>query len=295
MKIERSACSLVQREEIRHQVQQSVRLGDSVAAEVVQCANYSVREHQHEEAQVSILCQGVEVAFVTHSPVGRSKVVPLRPGAVSYIPPYQPHEARWTGSGLLLNLYFPQEYLARLAADMKCPVPLTMPTGRQESLINSIGHLVLDEVRETGDMLPGMVEHARFLVATRLLRLSDLRTRERASGLLSLQRLRPAIELLRSCPEQTVTMTQLSGLCKASVYYFARSFTAHLGCAPFTYQRKLRLEKAEQLLRDTELSVETIAGIVGVESPATFSRMFRRHAGYSPREYKRIHRKRFAN
>ena len=69
--------------------------------------------------------------------------------------------------------------------------------------------------------------------------------------------------------------------------HFAHSFKDRLGCAPFEFQRNARVSKAAQLLANGDLSIDRIAFKVGVDSVASFTRMFRRKTGLTPSEFRR--------
>jgi len=133
-----------------------------------------------------------------------------------------------------------------------------------------------------------MVDHARSLIVRRVLRLFSTAKINTPVGLLSAERLAKAVEALQSAPESEFRLLDLARLCNSSVYHFSRSFTARVGCAPFAFQRKLRMQKARDLLATTEWSVEQIAAAVGIGSSNSFARTFRRDSGHSPSEYRRL-------
>lgn len=56
-----------------------------------------------------------------------------------------------------------------------------------------------------------------------------------------------------------------------------------LGQTPTQVYLKLRLDRAEQLVRDTVLSVEEVAQATGFTSPSAFTRSFKSHFGAPPR------------
>ena len=66
-----------------------------------------------------------------------------------------------------------------------------------------------------------------------------------------------------------------------------RVFSEHLGQTAFTYIRRLRIEKAKQLLRKTRYPVTHIAQEVGYSSSANFSTAFKSVVGMTPRDYRR--------
>ncbi len=133
-----------------------------------------------------------------------------------------------------------------------------------------------------------MIDHAIFLISRRVLRATQRISKREPSGLLSLTRLQPAIDVIHGNPERDFTLLELARLCNSSVFHFARSFSAKTGSAPFRLQRKLRLQKARELLLETDLSVGEVAIAVGIENLTHFSRVFREYYGCSPREYRRL-------
>ncbi|CAN7688600.1 helix-turn-helix domain-containing protein [Variovorax sp. LjRoot130] len=76
----------------------------------------------------------------------------------------------------------------------------------------------------------------------------------------------------------------LSGLAERS---FQRRFKLATGMTPMEYVQTLRIEEAKHLLETTEAPVEAIAGEVGYDDAAFFSRMFRRAVSLSPAQYRR--------
>jgi AraC family transcriptional regulator len=72
-----------------------------------------------------------------------------------------------------------------------------------------------------------------------------------------------------------------------SPYYFSRQFTAYVGVPPYRYLIGLRIQRAIELLRETELSVTQICSRVGFNSLSHFTTTFRRHTGLSPSAYRR--------
>ena len=266
-----------------------VQSDSEVLARVVQADGFDAPEHAHPEAQISLFRRGLSAVFLTHTPTGRANRTSVSPGAVAFITPHQPHRTHWQGEGELMNIYFPQEFMERMTDSHKSGRALHCLSYRQEPVIDTIGQCLLDEFYWSGNMQAELVDHARFLVATRLLRIQEANTSRAVSGLLSVKRLQPAIEFLNEHSDRSTTLANLAGLCGSSVYHFARSFSARLGCAPFVYQRSLRLRKAQDLLRGSDLAIEAVGIAVGIESASTFSRLFRRETGVTPTAFRRLH------
>lgn len=246
-------------------------------------------EHEHPEAQLSILFQGNAANLVTHDEGGRTIRTGIAADSFIFVAPGQPHRVNWTDDGEVLHLWVPDDVLTDLSEQTKCPIPSSKLGDRPDRAIYEIGRMLMDEFNTTGGLTPTMVNHASSLMVSRVLRVAEQLSRKTSSSVLSLTRMQPAINFIRDCPEREFTLLELARLCHSSAFHFARSFKARLGCAPFAFQRTQRLKKAQQLMLSTELSIEAIGAAVGFENATHFSRIFRRQTGCSPREYRRLH------
>ena len=84
-------------------------------------------------------------------------------------------------------------------------------------------------------------------------------------------------KILQLCEErfsEPLTVPQLAALLFLSPSRFTELFSHEVGVSPAAYIRRLRLERAQTLLRTTSLSVTTIAHQVGFRDMAQFSRAF---------------------
>lgn len=67
-----------------------------------------------------------------------------------------------------------------------------------------------------------------------------------------------------------------------SYSWFRKSFKEQTGCSPTGYHLKLRLEKARELLKETELPIRKISEELGFKNQNHFSALFKRKTGQSP-------------
>ena len=72
-----------------------------------------------------------------------------------------------------------------------------------------------------------------------------------------------------------------------SVCWFIRSFKRYMGVTPMQYITSIRMNKAKELLKNTNYSIQEISGLVGYENPLYFSRIFRKQIGCSPSGYRK--------
>ncbi len=73
---------------------------------------------------------------------------------------------------------------------------------------------------------------------------------------------------------------------------FAAHFRALVGVAPLAYLTRWRMQRASELLRESDLPMIEVAERVGYGSEAAFTRAFKRHEGVGPAGYRRTRRTR---
>lgn len=78
------------------------------------------------------------------------------------------------------------------------------------------------------------------------------------------------------------TVQALAGEAAMSRSRFAARFQELVGCGPLSYLAEWRLQKACALLRKGRLSVQEVAGRIGYQSPAAFTRAFTNMFGETP-------------
>jgi len=93
-----------------------------------------------------------------------------------------------------------------------------------------------------------------------------------------------ALRLHCHAPISLVSLARQHGL---SPSHFRQLFHKHYGCAPRTYLRKTRIEKACRLMMGSSKTLSEIAREVGFESVHSFSKAFHEEEGITPSEYRR--------
>jgi AraC family transcriptional regulator, exoenzyme S synthesis regulatory protein ExsA len=79
-----------------------------------------------------------------------------------------------------------------------------------------------------------------------------------------------------------LSLNQLAKLAGRSVSSFRRDFLSIYNMPPSRWIRQKKLEKAQELLVSTSMTVTSICYTLGFQSIAHFSRLFKSHFGYPP-------------
>ena len=96
-----------------------------------------------------------------------------------------------------------------------------------------------------------------------------------------------AREYLHASQERQVRLEEASRAACLSPYHLHRAFRQAFGETPHDFLSRVRLERARRLLSTTQLTITETCLSCGFESPGSFSTLFRRKFGQTPREFKR--------
>jgi transcriptional regulator GlxA family with amidase domain len=85
---------------------------------------------------------------------------------------------------------------------------------------------------------------------------------------------------------KSITMSQMAGICNMSPRNLIRRFEHATGNTPLEYMQRLRIENAKKLFESRNDGIEQVAMKCGYEDMSFFRKVFKRHVGMTPREYK---------
>ncbi|MEX2518370.1 MAG: GlxA family transcriptional regulator [Paracoccaceae bacterium] len=95
-------------------------------------------------------------------------------------------------------------------------------------------------------------------------------------------RLSAAVELIEGDLDEPLRTADVARRVGLSPRQLERLFGRHLNCSPKKYRMEMRLNRARELLRQTEMSVINVALACGFTSPSHFSKCYRTRFGSTP-------------
>ncbi|HEY6940680.1 AraC family transcriptional regulator [Dokdonella sp.] len=101
-------------------------------------------------------------------------------------------------------------------------------------------------------------------------------------------RLCRARDFLRETCAENPPLAQAAAVANMSLFHFVRRFDALFGLTPHRWRTQARIRQARELLARGDHSVTDTCIELGFSSAGSFSNLFRRHVGMSPREFQRI-------
>jgi AraC family transcriptional regulator len=214
-----------------------------------------------------------------------------RSGVVTVIPAGS--SARWDIPGAVdvIQLYLPHTTLERVAreADVAAPGDLLERTGHTDPVTSALLMSAADALEGNGVLDALFRQRLTDLLATRILaeHTGVPTTFEPIMGGLPPHALRRAIERLRSDSDADVSLAALASDAGLSRFHFCRAFKESTGLSPHAWLRQQQLERAMNMLRDTDAPIASVARELGYASQTAFTAAFRRLTGETPSDWRR--------
>jgi len=98
--------------------------------------------------------------------------------------------------------------------------------------------------------------------------------------------IKEVLEYMRKHFEEKITLSSLAEMLHFSDNYFCSFFKKYTGTTVFEYINHLRIQKACELLKETEKSISEIAEKCGFESASFFIRKFKEIQGCTPGQFR---------
>lgn len=193
-----------------------------------------------------------------------------------------------------INIYIPAYYFAAAAEEYRragTSSRLEQPDSLafNDPIVSHTAFSLLEAIK-TGAPNLYAESAAQFLAAHLLAKNSRWRapiTAARNPGELNDLRLKRVLEFMRQHCAENLTLDQLAAEAGISRFHFITLFKQAIGITPHQYLIRLRLERAAELLEETDLSIRMIATSCGFVALSHFSDLFRRYFGQTASEYRR--------
>jgi len=95
-----------------------------------------------------------------------------------------------------------------------------------------------------------------------------------------------AIEYMHANLAESVRLEDIAGAAGLSIFHFSRTFRHATGVAPHRYLVEARIVRVKTLLLESEESLASIAEEAGFSDQSHMSKVFRRLAGTTPKQFR---------
>lgn len=145
---------------------------------------------------------------------------------------------------------------------------------------------LLADAIEHGDAASGPYGEGLICAAMSLLFARREKTVERSHGLARWQ-VERVTELIKDRLPERVSIAEMAQVAGLSPAYFSRAFKKTTGKAPYQWQLHARVEHSFEQLRRGELPLDAVAEEAGFADASHYARVFRRHVGVAPGQWRR--------
>src|SRR6266487_1708522 len=214
----------------------------------------------------------------------------LRPG-MSY-------EVRWKSlSSVLtqtLHVRLSRDLLARTAQEVAGCDPARHPVeehvGFQDPLLTQIGFALWRELEQPAPAGNLYAQTAAHMLAMHLLRsyTSGASVIEEPSGGLTPQQMGRVLDFVQAQLDHDLSLEALAQQAGFSPYHFARLFRQTTGESPHQFVLRQRIERAQRLLKETDVSLAHVALESGFADQSHLTQTFKRYLGLTPRAYRQM-------
>lgn len=154
-------------------------------------------------------------------------------------------------------------------------------------LLEGIGALI-HEILHYGESNPWMLDILETRIAIQLMRDSHIWPAiPKGNQSVYKDYIKEAIHYIETYYSSNITIKDICESIYISPSYFQKLFLKTMGQTPYQYIMEFRHNKAKDLLKKTDVSVEEVARLCGFVSHAHFSTIFKTKEGITPLTYRR--------
>ncbi|EKU99929.1 transcriptional regulator containing an amidase domain and an AraC-type DNA-binding HTH domain [Leptolyngbya sp. PCC 7375] len=223
---------------------------------------------------------------------GKTHTGLYKKGDISITPASTPFFARWEGDENCLQIQLSDAFVKRIAQEtiqQDCDRILLLPQFQTNNpQLESIAIMLLTEFKQNASGNRLYLDSLANVLAVNLLR---QHTTTKTSvptygGGLPQYQLQRVLDYIDAYLDREIKLTDLAQLLDMSQFHFSRLFKQSIGISPHQYLVQQRVERAKQLLKQTDRLIVDIALECGFNSHSHLSKQFRQVTGMSPKAFR---------
>ena len=223
---------------------------------------------------------------------GKTHTGLYRKGDLLITPANTPLFVRWEGDENCLQIQLTAQFLQSVARETlqnNCDLLELVPTFQtRDDHLEAIAIMLFTEFQQNPSGNRLYVDSLANILAVNLLR-HHATTKPQLpiyEGGLPQRQLMQVLDYIDAHLGQNLKLENLAQLLDMSQFHFSRLFKQSMGLAPYQYLTQQRVERAKQLLKQTDRSIVDIALHCGFNSHSHLSKKFRQITGMTPKSYR---------
>ncbi|MDJ0510316.1 MAG: AraC family transcriptional regulator [Crocosphaera sp.] len=264
--------------------------------------NIRVEQLKNPPGEGNYLCEDKHTIFISLAPRpleylqiqdGVSYNGLYRPGEILITPANVPLFVRWKGQENCLQIQIKTEFLQKIAQEtLNCVrnqrFQLMPQFQVHDSHIRGITMMLLEECQQQVSNNQLYLDSLANVLAVNLVRHHGTTKPILPvyQGGLSPHQLSQIFDYIDAHLDQNLKLEDLAQLLDLSQFHFSRLFKQSVGLSPYQYLIEQRIERAKQLLKQTNQSILDIALSCGFNSHSHLTKKFRQVTGITPKAYR---------
>lgn len=247
--------------------------------------------HWHEEFEIICVMDGTVQIQVLSEKYNcfQGDLIVIPPGAVHQIQQIDDRSAFYFNILFKLTLLEPDEesymfkkYLTPMMNENGITHYIPCGSELNNQLLPIVNHLIVNREKKYNNQ-ELVIKANLFLIVEKLqVALKKEFPDQKASSQIS--RLKPLLTLIDEKYGEDISVLKAADLCAMSETYFMKFFKKMTGMTFIEYLNTVRLEKAQNLLKNTPKSVSEIAEDCGFHNFSYFIRSYKKHYGITPNQ-----------
>lgn len=215
--------------------------------------------------------------------------VPRKPGAVLFVPA----GCHWSGweagaaTAAYLSISVDPSFVSQLISQSPTQVlPSLVPDlGFEDPIIMNAARAIGTEIDDKNPAGTMLIEGYVTTIFAQLMRKRSFAQSPKKGGIAPAL-LSRVIDRIDDQLADNLSLTDLASMAEFSVPHFCRAFRQSMGCSPYSFIIRRRIERAKDHLRHTAMTITEIALSSGFSDSSHFSNIFRREVGMTPLAYR---------
>ncbi len=261
---------------------------------------WSMEPNRHESFEMVYIKKGNAVFEISGCPAE------IGPNDIIIIKPEQPHRfIVKSESGcefIVLSFKFQSKFdnqildlsledFLNFVSSKETGAFITLKVSQKNEIINLLNRILKEkENPEIGsEFLNYLFVLELFVLISRALKMEWENSIKNKSPKLK-ELIQASVSYINNNFERDISLKDIARYVFLSSSYFTRAFKEEIGISPINYLLKVRVERAKELLRDTDLKVSDIALSVGFSNHQRFNDIFKKYVKHTPLKFRKVTR-----